>query len=129
MNQTPLYDLLGGEGGIRALTTRFYELMEADPAAKEIRDLHPRDLQSSEQKLFEFLSGWSGGPQLFVQKYGHPRLRARHLPFPIGIRERDQWMLCMRKALSEVIQDDTLRERLDGQFAHLADFMRNTEER
>ena len=127
MSQISLYDKLGGEEAIRSLTVRFYEIMESDPEAREIRELHPENLATSEQKLFEFLSGWSGGPPLFVEKYGHPRLRARHLPFPIGIRERDQWMMCMKQALSEKVADEDLRIKLDQQFAHLADFMRNKE--
>jgi hemoglobin len=75
-----------------------------------------------------FLSGWLGGPQLYVEKFGHPRLRARHLPFSIGAAERDQWMLCMRQALTEQIADASLREQLDRKLADLADFMRNQAE-
>lgn len=125
MVQISLYTRLGGEQGIRALTRRFYEIMNSDPVALKIRDMHPADLATSEQKLFEFLSGWSGGPQLFVEKYGHPRLRARHLPFQIGIPERDQWMYCMERAVKEQVQNEEVQAKLLAQFAHLADFMRN----
>jgi hemoglobin len=127
MHLPTLYDQLGGEAGIRALTARFYELMDSDPSAQTIRDLHPKDLSSSEQKLFEFMSGWSGGPQLFVEKYGHPRLRGRHMPFPIGVEERDQWLACMKQAITDTISDTTVQNKLYFQLAQLADFMRNAD--
>jgi hemoglobin len=107
---------------------RFYELMDTLPEAYGVRKMHPRDLAGSEEKLFMFLSGWLGGPQLFVEKFGHPRLRARHMPFSIGATERDQWMLCMRQAMSEQIADAGLRDQLDRKLADLADFMRNRAE-
>jgi hemoglobin len=119
------YEMLGGEAGVRRLTRRFYELMDTLPEAWSIRRLHPEHLGGSEQKLFEYLSGWLGGPNLYVEQYGHPRLRARHLPFPIASRERDEWMLCMGQACQEVIQDAALRERLLEALAGLADHMRN----
>lgn len=119
------YALLGGEPAVRALVDRFYELMDTLPEAYGVRKLHPQDLSGSADKLFMFLSGWLGGPQLFVEKFGHPRLRARHLPFAIGAAERDQWMLCMRQAMNEVVADESLRTHLDGKLADLADFMRN----
>src|SRR5687768_1508105 len=96
-----LYDLLGGESGVRTLVDRFYDLMDTLPEAAAVRALHPADLTDSRAKLFKFLSGWLGGPPLYVQEYGHPMLRARHLPFPIGEPERNAWMLCMTQALTE----------------------------
>lgn len=119
------YQRLGGEPVVRQLVDRFYELMDTLPEAYELRQLHPKDLSGSADKLFWFLSGWLGGPQLYVERFGHPRLRARHLPFPIGERERDQWMLCMRQAMAEVIADEALRAALDKALWDLADFMRN----
>lgn len=119
------YESIGGELAVRRLVKRFYELMDTLPEAYGIRKLHPQDLGSSEDKLFMFLSGWLGGPQLFVEKFGHPRLRARHLPFPIGAAERDQWMLCMRRAMAEVIEDQWLRVALEQALSDLADHMRN----
>lgn len=110
---------------MRRLVDRFYELMDTLPEAYELRLLHPGDLSGSADKLFWFLSGWLGGPQLYVERFGHPRLRARHLPFPIGERERDQWMLCMRQAMAETIEDAELRATLDKALWDLADFMRN----
>lgn len=122
------YELLGGETVLRQLVRRFYELMDALPEAYGVRKMHPRELGGSEEKLFMFLSGWLGGPQLYVEKFGHPRLRARHLPFSIGAAERDQWMLCMRQALAEQVADEALRDQLDKKLADLADFMRNRQE-
>jgi len=123
--QITAYELIGGETGIRALVKRFYEVMDTLPEAYGVRKLHAADLSGSEDKLFMYLTGWLGGPQLYVEKYGHPRLRARHLPFAIGEAERDQWMLCMRQAMAETIADEKLRAVLDKQLADLADFMRN----
>lgn len=122
------YDLIGGEAGVRRLVQRFYALMDSLPEAYDVRKLHPRDLSGAEGKLFMYLSGWLGGPQLYVEKFGHPRLRQRHLPFSIGAAERDQWMLCMRQAMDEQVADAALRAELDKKLADLADFMRNRPE-
>ena len=119
------YDRLGGEAGVRRLVDRFYDLMEQLPEAREIRALHPPDLASSREKLFKFLSGWLGGPSLYIAEYGHPRLRARHLPFPIGPDEPDAWLRCMTQALSETDLDDLLRDHLLQSLRQVADHMRN----
>ncbi|MES9973815.1 MAG: group II truncated hemoglobin [Candidatus Thiodiazotropha sp.] len=126
-DQTP-YERIGGEAAVRELVDRFYNLMDQQQEAKKIRDLHAKSLKISREKLFLFLSGWLGGPDLYVQKYGHPRLRARHLPFSIGIEERDQWIYCMRKALSAMDLDAKLQEELNQAFFRTADFMRNRDE-
>ncbi len=122
--QTP-YERLGGEAVLRQLVERFYELMNTLPEARPIRKLHAADLGGAKDKLFKFLSGWLGGPDLFVQEYGHPRLRARHFPFPIGVEERDQWMLCMDKALDETPMEGDLREALRQALAQTATHMIN----
>lgn len=119
------YQRIGGEEKVRALVTRFYQFMDELPEAYGIRKLHAADLQTAQGKLFKFLSGWMGGPQLFVEQYGHPMLRRRHLPFVISDSERDQWMLCMNQALSEVVPDPTLRQELSDAFAKVAHHMRN----
>ena len=119
------YQRIGGEEKVHALVTRFYHLMDELPEAYGIRKLHAADLQSAQEKLFKFLSGWMGGPQLFIEQYGHPMLRRRHLPFVISDSERDQWMLCMNQALSEVVPDTTLRQELSDAFAKVAHHMRN----
>ena len=123
--QTSHFELLGGEEGIRRLVDRFYDVMDDDPAARGIRDLHPPDLATSREKLFLFLVGWTGGPPLYVERYGHPKLRARHLPFPIGIPERDAWVRCMDVALDEQEMPSELREYLKQRFRAVADHMRN----
>lgn len=122
------YDLLGGEAVVRCLVDRFYDLMDEDPEFVGIRKLHPSDMQGSRQKLFMFLSGWLGGPSLYIQQFGHPRLRARHLPFAIGKAERDQWMNCMRQAMEDIDIDERIRKELTTQLFQTADFMRNTDE-
>ncbi|MHC5027051.1 MAG: group II truncated hemoglobin [Planctomycetota bacterium] len=121
------YDMIGGETGVAALVQRFYDHMDSDPAFARIRELHQDDLASARQKLFEFLSGWLGGPQLFIEKYGHPRLRGRHMPFPIGDLERDEWIACMRRAMDDNAMDGPLRQFLEERFRHVASFMRNQE--
>jgi len=122
---TSHYERIGGAEKVRALTHRFYQLMDELPETHGIRKLHPHSLQGSEDKLFKFLSGWMGGPQLFIQEHGEPMLRRRHLPFPIGDAERDQWMMCMKQALQEVVEDEQLRSELAAAFAKVADHMRN----
>ncbi|MFN4115388.1 MAG: group II truncated hemoglobin, partial [Inhella sp.] len=89
------FELLGGEVAVRGLVDRFYDLMELEPRFASLRDLHPTSLDGSRDKLFWFLCGWLGGPAHYESRFGHPRLRARHLPFAIGVRERDDWLVCM----------------------------------
>jgi hemoglobin len=122
------YEQIGGEVTVRKLVRRFYELMDALPEAWEVRKMHAESLAGSEEKLFLFLSGWFGGPNLYVERYGPPFLRARHLPFSIGTAERDQWMLCMQQALDETVPDAELRAKLLQSFAGLANHMRNRAE-
>jgi hemoglobin len=119
------YAWVGGEAAVRALVDRFYDLMDLEPAFAELRALHPSTLDGSRDKLFWFLCGWLGGPDLYQQRFGHPRLRARHLPYPIGIRERDQWMACMTQAMESCDLDPLLVTRLKASFANTADWMRN----
>jgi len=125
--RTP-YEQIGGEEGVRRLVGRFYELMDKLSDAQPIRAMHAKSLRGSREKLFLFLSGWLGGPGLYQQKYGHPMLRRRHLPFPIGRAERDQWMMCMAKALEETVEHDGLRRHLRQAFFQVADHMRNRPE-
>ncbi len=123
--ETTPYELLGGEVVVKRIVKRFYELMDTLPETYAIRQLHPENLAGSEQKLFMFLSGWLGGPPLYVEQFGHPRLRARHLPFPIASAEAAQWMLCMRQALHETVIDQGLRNWLENALSDLALHMRN----
>jgi hemoglobin len=119
------YSRLGGEAVVRQLVDRFYDLMDEDPDYYGIRKLHQKDLAEAREKLFMFLSGWTGGPQLYIEKFGHPRLRQRHMPFPIGESERDQWMACMQRAMQDLGIDQQLQQELKAAFWKTADFMRN----
>ena len=124
--QPSVYERIGGADGVRALVARFYELMDELPEAYRVRRLHPESLAGSADSLFKFLSGWFGGPPLYVAERGHPRLRMRHLPYAIGPAERDEWLLCMRQALAEQVKDDALRALVDRAFTEMADHMVNT---
>lgn len=119
------FQLLGGDAGIRRLVDRFYDLIDSAPEAATIRALHAKSLKAAREKLYLYLTGWTGGPPIYVERYGHPRLRARHLPFAIGTRERDEWLSCMDRALAEHDMPDELRVHLREQFHSLADHMRN----
>ena len=119
------FTTIGGEAPVRALVDAFYDHMDQDETCATIRALHPDDLGESRDKLFEFLCGWLGGPQLYMEKRGHPRLRMRHAPFPIGEAERDQWLGCMTRAMDDLEIEGELRTFLDARFAHVADFLRN----
>ncbi len=123
-SQTP-YERLGGDAGVRGLVDRFYDLMDLEPGFYGLRALHPQDLSGSRDKLYWFLSGWLGGPDLYQSRFGHPRLRARHLPYPIGLAERDQWMACMAMAMEDEALAGDLVDRLTQAFFGTADWMRN----
>jgi hemoglobin len=123
--QTSLYELIGGETGLRSLVDRFYDLMDTSPEASKVRAIHPADLSQSRDKLFMFLSGWSGGPPLYIEKFGHPRLRQRHMPFPIGKAEREEWLWCMNKALKEAQLEQQLYDYLMKRFNEIANSMQN----
>ncbi len=122
------YQQVGGDAGVRRLINRFYDLMDEVPEYHGIRKLHPQDLAGSREKLYLFLSGWMGGPQLYVEKFGHPMLRARHLPFAIGIAERDAWLACMLQAMEDIGLEAALRAALLKAFSGTADWMRNRSE-
>ena len=128
-SDTPsVYARLGGEPAVRALVERFYALMDQLPQAQAVRRLHPPSLAHSADSLFKFLSGWFGGPPLYIRERGHPRLRMRHVPFAIGRTERDQWLLCMRQALHEQVADAALRAAVEQAFVGMADHMVNRAE-
>ena len=123
-SSTP-YELIGGDAGVRALVERFYDLMDSAPEAVTIRKLHAANLKASREKLYMYLTGWTGGPPIYVEKHGHPRLRARHLPFHISSRERDEWLWCMDRALDEQEMPSQVRNFLREKLHALADHMRN----
>jgi hemoglobin len=122
--QTP-YELVGGEAGLRALVDRFYHHMDTLPEAAVIRAMHAPDLAEANEKLFLFLSGRFGGPNLYIERYGHPRLRGRHMPFSIGTDDAKAWVLCMDRALDDVVEDPQVRQGLHDFFEQVAMFMRN----
>jgi len=128
-NKSTFFELLGGEEkgteNIRQLVELFYDIMDTDPKAEGIRKMHQADLTSAREKLFMFLTGWTGGPQLYIERYGHPMLRKRHLPFPIDESARDQWMYCIIKAMHQLGYDEELMKKLATQLYGVADFMRN----
>lgn len=124
-SKSTFFELLGGVEKVRELVETFYDVMDSDAKASTIRAMHAADLTSAREKLFMFLTGWTGGPQLYIERYGHPRLRARHLPFAIGESERDQWMYCMIRAMHILQIEESVMQKLAEQLYDVADFMRN----
>lgn len=122
------FELIGGDAGIRRLVDRFYDLMDSAPEAVHVRALHATSLKASREKLHLYLTGWTGGPPVYVERYGDPRLRMRHFPFAIGTRERDEWLWCMERALEEHDMPDELKAHLRTRLRVLADHMRNQPE-
>lgn len=120
------YEWIGGEQKVRALVDRFYDLMDLEARYAQLRAAHGTELERARQNLFWFLCGWLGGPQHYTDRFGHPRLRMRHMPFQIGTVERDQWLACMDQAMGEVKVPEDLRARLRQSFFQTADWMRNT---
>jgi hemoglobin len=120
------FEWIGGEEKVKALVERFYDLMDLEPQYAALRAAHGTELARARENLFWFLCGWLGGPQYYTERFGHPRLRMRHMPFSIGVVERDQWLACMDQAMGEVEIPAELRARLRDSFFQTADFMRNT---
>ncbi len=126
-SKATLFEMLGGVEQVRAIVERFYDIMDSDPRAAGIRAMHAPDLASAREKLFMFLTGWTGGPQLYIEQYGHPRLRMRHMSFPIDESARDQWMYCMIKAMHDTGVEEVMIEKMGAALHGVADFMRNRE--
>lgn len=124
-NQSNAYDRIGGEQVIRAIAHQFYAQMQSNPATQELLAIHRAPIDESEQKLFEFLSGWLGGPQLYQQKHGHPALRARHMPFKVDETMRDQWLVCMKAAIEIEVKEQQHQQAIYSAISTLADHMRN----
>ena len=125
MRFASVFDWIGGEARVQALTDRFYDLMDLEPAYAALRAVHGPELGNARQRLYWFLCGWMGGPQHYTERFGHPQLRARHMGFAIGVTERDQWLACMDQAMVETGVDADLRLRLGESFFQTADWMRN----
>ena len=126
VSPTTPFEWIGGEARVRALVDRFYDLMDIEPRYRELRAAHGSTLDDARQKLHWFLCGWLGGPSHYEERFGHPRLRMRHMPFAIGVVERDQWLACMDQAMGETGVPEDLRVRLKDSFFKTADWMRNT---
>ncbi len=122
--QTP-YELLGGETGVKALANEFYRVMSQREDAAGIRKMHAPNLSAVSEKLFQFLSGWLGGPQLYLQKHGTICLSNPHAAYAIGSDERDQWLACMDQALDNLNASADLKAMLKEPMFNLADVMRN----
>lgn len=119
------YEELGGEPVLRGLVEHFYDRI--DEESPHLRAMHPADDSNSRRNLFEFLSGWLGGPGLYMERKGHPRLRMRHLPFTIGVAEAEEWMRCMRGALDDTGVDGPLRRYLETRLEQNAQHVRNAD--
>ncbi|ACT50985.1 group II truncated hemoglobin [Methylovorus glucosotrophus] len=124
-SKATFFELLGGVDQIRALVERFYDVMDSDPKAANLRAIHAADLTEAREKLFMFLTGWTGGPQLYIERYGHPFLRRRHMPFEIGEEQRDQWIYCMVRAMHDIGVEEEVMRKLAEALWGVADFMRN----
>jgi len=122
-----LYEAIGGDAAVKALVKRFYDLMDTLPEARNCRAIHPENLQDSKAKLYEYLTGYLGGPPVYVEKYGHPRLRSRHFGAAIGPAERDEWLLCFSRALDETIENPKLRDIIWPPIERLGHHMQNRE--
>ena len=118
------YEMIGGAPVVRAIVDRFYDLMDSDPEVASLRAMHSSDLSPMRDRLFEFLSGWLGGPPLYFQRPGHNCIMSAHRPFPIGEAERDQWMICMRRALHDCSVSKEVRDLLDMPLVRMAEAFR-----
>lgn len=125
---TTPYEMLGGDQAIRDLADAFYEAMDSLPEAAKIRAMHGESLVDIKQKLYEYLSGWLGGPSLYVERYGTICLTEPHAPYAIGEAESDQWMQCMEQALEKIEASEEVKQMLLPAFTQLANFIQNTKE-
>lgn len=122
---TPPFEQLGGEIVVRRIVDAFYDHMDTCASAQTIREMHPEDLTESREKFFWFLVGWLGGPPLYVERRGHPRLRRRHFPFAVDRDAAIAWMHCMDHALDAEVTDAALRTWLSQALERVAIHMIN----
>ncbi|MFN8021710.1 MAG: group II truncated hemoglobin [Acidimicrobiales bacterium] len=122
-----MYDLLGGADGLHRIVDRFYDAMDDDPLYAPIRSMHQTDLGPIKQGLFEFLSGWLGGPPLFVQRTGGVCITGAHAPYAIDARARDLWVRCIDGAMADAGVADRYREALMPAFTGMAEMLRNVD--
>lgn len=126
VDETTPYYRIGGEEKVRELANRFYDVMETDPLASELLAMHPMPLDRIRHVFFLYLSLWMGGPDDYQQQFGHPRLRARHLPFNVTPALKEQWMYCMRKAMFSTTDDIMLANNLLQALEQLSNHMINS---
>lgn len=125
VRQVSPYAEIGGADGVRRLVDRFYDIMDSDPAAADLRAMHARDLGPIRERLFEFLSGWLGGPPLYFQRPGHNCIMSAHRRYRIGEAERDQWMMCIRRAMEDTGVSPEMRRLLDAPFLRMCEAFRS----
>ena len=123
--QTP-YEILGEEG-VRQLADAFYEAMDRLPQAEAIRAMHAENLDEIKKKLATYLTGWMGGPPVYLAINGTVCLTDPHAPYRIGPKERDQWLLCMDAALEDIGASEELKQMLKEPMFRVADTVRNAE--
>lgn len=121
-----MYEQIGGQAVIDKLVNDFYDVMASDPNAAAVMATHSGlEMSVTREKLRTFLSGWLGGPQLYLEKFGHPRLRMRHFPFKISQIEAMQWLYCMKLALEKSTIDPVTQEKLMAAFENVALMLKN----
>jgi hemoglobin len=129
VKQTP-FELVGGADAVRGLVERFYEIMsDREPVLAKLHPCTPdgRVARVPRDRFALFLIGWLGGPDDYVEQFGHPRLRMRHGRVAVDVAMRDAWLRCMAAAMDERGISGEVRTFLDARFAEVADFMRNVE--
>ena len=122
------FALLGGDDAVRALVEAFYDAMSRDePVLARLHECNPdgRVSRASRDRFALFLVGWLGGPQDYVARHGHPRLRQRHARVPVDSEMRDAWLRAMQTALDERGVTGEIRGFLDARFAEVGEFLRN----
>jgi hemoglobin len=124
LEKTP-YEMIGGEAAVRRLVDRFYDIMDSAREPRDLRRMHATDLAPMRQLLFEFLSGWLGGPALYFQRPEHRCIRSAHHGLSIGEAERNQWMTCMRRAMEDCDVTPEVRAMIEGPLARMCESFRN----
>jgi hemoglobin len=123
--ETSPYEMIGGAAKLRQIVDRFYDIMDRAPEAAGIRAMHAEDLAPMRDRLFDFLSGWMGGPPLYFQRPDRKCIVSAHRPYAIGAAEAEQWMMCMRRAMEDCAIPQEVRSLLDKPLSRMADAFRN----
>ena len=125
---TSLYSRLGGKEILRQFVNHLYDFMASSEQVTHVRSMHAESLSQASDKLFMFLSGMFGGSPLYEEAFGHPRLRRKHLQFPIGNEERDQWLMCAQYAANQLHVKSDVRKELMDELTAMANHLRNQNE-